>query len=236
MPSRAALTVPQPPRHRSQAFYEPRILACIVAALLVCIGLVKLWPAPSPDGEKSVYSTQPHEAIEIDEIRPTRQAQKAPPPPRPPVPIIVPNDVVLEEIDLEFTDALPVPDPGDDEEMQEGSAEEGPPARLASVEVGPKLVRIHQPDYPRAARRKGIKAEVVVEVLISERGRVQEATIMERFVLGKDDDDPKEPVPQLGYGLEEAALSAAQQCMFRPARKNGTPVRSYTTVTLVFGV
>ncbi|NBC18321.1 MAG: energy transducer TonB [Bacteroidetes bacterium] len=228
--------MPRSTRHRFQVAYEVRILAGIVAALLLCIGLVQLWPAPASDGDDRVYSTRPHEAIQIDDIRPTRQARKAPPPPRPPVPIIVPNDVPLEEVELEFTDALPVPDPGDDTEQQEGTAEEGPPARLASVEVGPKLVRIHQPDYPRAAKRKGVKAEVVVEVLINERGRVQEATIVERFVLGKDEDDPKEPVAQLGYGLEEAALSAAQQCLFRPARKNGTPVRSYTTVTLVFGV
>lgn len=227
--------MPHSSEHRHRALYEVRILVGIAAALLVCIGLVKLWPTAPSGSDERIYTTRPHEAIEIDEIRPTRQARKAPPPPRPPVPVVVPNDVPLEEVELEFTDALPVPDPGDDVEQQEGTAEEGPPTRLASVEVGPKLVRIHQPDYPRAAKRKGVKAEVVVEVLISERGRVQEATIVERFLLDKED-DPKEPVAQLGYGLEEAALSAARQCLFRPARKNGTPVRSYTTVTLVFGV
>ena len=43
--------------------------------------------------------------------------------------------------------------------------------------------------------------------LVDERGRVSKARVLERFVLGKDEE--KEPVSLLGYGLEESAIAAA---------------------------
>ena len=73
-------------------------------------------------------------------------------------------------------------------------------------------------------------------MLVDEKGRVEASKVLERFLLGNKKDDPKQPVNLLGYGLEEAALSAAGRWLFRPARKNGTPVRSYHALTFRFGV
>ena len=225
----------RPPKHSLRDSYEVRILASTVVSLLLLIAAVKWWPAEGlGDPDDRIYTTRPQEVIEIDEIQQTRQVQQAPPPPAPLPPIIVPNDAILEEIELELDNNLLTLEPADDPTLQE-DATDGPPTQLARAETGPKPVRIVEPANPREARRKRIKAEVVVEVLVDERGRVQEATIVERYLLG-DEDDPKTAVGELGYGLEEAAVSAAERWLFRPARQNGRPVTSYTTVTLLFGV
>ena len=75
----------------------------------------------------------------------------------------------------------------------------------------------------------------MIEVLVDEKGKVQEAKIVQRYVYSKNKKE-KKSVAILGYGLEESALSAAQRWTFRPARQNGYPVQSYTTLTFSFGV
>ncbi len=213
-----------------------RVMASLAVALLLLVAAVKLWPAPS--GEASapqLFSTRGQEVIQMEEIVRTSQAHQTPPPPAPLPPVVVPDDVVLDEVELDFTDSfLPVLEPGTDRLLKEGAAE-GTPARLARADTDPKPVRIVEPKYTREANRKRIRAEVVVEVFIDEKGRVQESKILERFLLeGKD--DTRTPVAEIGYGLEEAALSAAERWLFRPARENGKPVGSYYTFTLSFGV
>ncbi|MFQ5571483.1 MAG: energy transducer TonB [Rhodothermales bacterium] len=227
-------------RHTSNHTYQRRhsmhMMASMVVSLLLLIATVKLWPLPSEgDPSNRTYSTRGQETIQMEEIVPTRQVRQTPPPPAPLPPIVVPNDEIIEEVELDIEDSfLAVEDPGVDAEIIEGPTE-GTPTTLARADTGPKPVRIVEPEYTRAAKRKRVRAEVVVEVLVDERGRVQETKVLERFLLnGKD--NPKKPVNELGYGLEEAALGAAQRWLFRPARQNGTPVRSYHSLTFRFGV
>ncbi len=215
-----------------------RIMASLAVTLLLLVAAVRLWPPPSDEApEARVFSTQGQEVIQMEEIIPTSQALQTPPPPAPLPPVVVPDDVVIEEVELDFTDAfLPITDPGLDRLRKEGDAEGKTPARLARADTGPKPVRIVEPRYTREAERKKVRAEVVVEVLIDERGQVKQTKILERFLLGSKADDPKTPVEALGYGLEEAALSAAERWLFRPARENGQAVASYHTLTFSFGV
>ena len=173
----------------------------------------------------------------MEEIIPTRQRQEAPPPPAPLPPVVVPDDVVIDdEVELDLSDTfLPVEDPGDDALLQEGDA----PTNSAGptfADSGPKPVRVVEPKYPRVAERKSVRAEVVVEVLVDEKGRVQETRILERFLLGKNADAPKQPVEEVGYGVEEAARDAASRWLFRPARTGGKAVRSYHKLSFIFGV
>ena len=70
---------------------------------------------------------------------------------------------------------------------------------------------------------------------MDEQGRVAEAWVEKRFLLGDDTEPPRE-VEALGYGLEEAAMAAAERCIFRPARRNGVAVASETTLGFGFGV
>ena len=146
----------------------------------------------------------------------------------------MPDDVVLEEIDLEFPDDFKaVDDTGEDVDAAEGVTV-GDNLSF-SADSGPKPVRIVQPEYPREAKRRNIRAEVVVEVLVDERGQVSEFKIVERYLLNKDQTE-REAVAVIGFGVEEAAEKAADQWMFSPAREGGKIVRSYTRITFSFGV
>ncbi len=213
-----------------------RVMAGLATSLLLLVALVNLWPVPSePPPPDRIYTTRGPETILIEEIVQTNQRRRMPPPPAPLPPIIVPNDVIIEEA-LDFTDSfLPIEEPSIDKDFTPGQPE-GQTASMARVTTDPKPVRIVEPEYTRAAKKKKIRAEVVVEVLVDEKGRVEASKVLERFLLGNKKDDPKQPVNLLGYGLEEAALSAAGRWLFRPARKNGTPVRSFHALTFRFGV
>ena len=215
--------------------YRVRMLSCVAAALAVVLAVVRLWPAPDgPVDRRVVYLAEERETIEIEEIQPTRQTEARPAPPAPPIPILVPDDVVLDQAEIEFSEnLLPIEEPGNDAVPQEGDDESA--AEASGPTVGPKTVRFVEPEYTREARRNRIRAELVVAVLIDERGQVREAEVVERFLLDKEGTS-KTPVASLGYGLEEAALSAADRWIFRPARKNGQPVASRTTLTFTFGI
>lgn len=222
--------------HERSQIHHVRFMSSLMAVLLVLIIAIRLWPPPGEAGAGPlVYDTRGQEVIELEEILPTRQSATRPPPPPPPIPIVVPDDVVLEEIEIDLADdVLITRDPGDDE------LPPGPPAPTAGderarPEVGPRTVRFVEPEYTREARRRRVRAEVVVEVLVDERGQVRETRIVERFLLGSNPGD-KQPVEAVGYGLEEAALAAAERWVFRPARQDGRAVRSYTTLTFTFGV
>ena len=222
-------------RHELRDGYRVRLLTAMAVVLALACGLVRFWPPPSEDGETARVYASDGEPIEIQDIRPTSQsAAQEPPPPAPLPPVEVPNDVVLEEPDLNFeafTSAFDEMPPEDAGPPGEDQAAQAPP----QADVGPRPVRFVEPEYTSAARRQNMRARVLVRVLVSPTGEVTEATVTERFLLGEDV-TTREPVAHLGHGLEEAALSAARRWLFRPARENGQAVESYTTLTFSFGV
>jgi periplasmic protein TonB len=170
----------------------------------------------------------------MEDIQQTKQEKRKPSPPVPAPPVIMPDDIVLDEMELEVVDtALTLDDPGTDTEVEEGAAEGESVAVRA--DSGPSPVRIAVGDYPKEAERKKIKAEIVVEVLVNERGRVENARVVERFLLNKNQ-TTRDPVSEVGYGLEKSALEAAKRYIFSPARENNKRVSSYTTLTFRFGV
>lgn len=207
-------------------------MACLAFTLLLLIGLVRFWPAGTSAPPSAFYSDTGPEAIRIEEIRPTSQPlEKRPPPPAPLPPVVVPNETIIEDEPIDFSDsALPIDDPGEDEELQAGTDRAAAGQR---PDVNARLLRYVEPEYTRAARRRDVRAQVLIEVQVDEQGRVQSAAILKRMLLGEDG-EPARAVDNLGYGLEEAALSAAQACLFRPARANGNPVSTRTTLTIRF--
>lgn len=197
------------------------------------IGLVRFWPV-SPEAPDEITFAKGNETIAIEEIQPTSQQQAPPPPPLSPVP--VPDEVELEEEELDFSQAFFDADslPGDDPVTEEGPAEESS-SSAAAPDVEARQASIVEPEYTADAQRQDIRASIVVEVLVDEEGHVDEAQIVERLLLDENN-DPKERVSELGYGLEEAALEAARRTTFFPARSGGEPVPSRKTITIRFGV
>ena len=74
------------------------------------------------------------------------------------------------------------------------------------------------PVYTAEARQKKIEGDVELDVEFTASGQVH----VLRVVQG------------LGYGLDEAAVSAAQQIRFNPARRDGQPIDSHGRLRIVF--
>lgn len=86
--------------------------------------------------------------------------------------------------------------------------------------VVPELLRRPTPRFPEMARRLNKKeARVLVKVLIDENGKVLKAEI-----AGK----------KQGFGFDEEALSAARKSVYKPATKDGVPVKFWHTIVMQF--
>src|SRR4051812_23953234 len=82
----------------------------------------------------------------------------------------------------------------------------------------PKPLNVPQPAYSERAREAGIEGKVRVELTVDETGRV----VSVRVIQG------------LGYGLDEAAVAAAQSATFEPAIRCGKPSRATFTISMRF--
>lgn len=209
-------------------------MTCLALSLLLLIGAVRWWPTGEETAAPVRYDTRAEATIQASEVQPTRQAALKPPPPPPPLPpVAVPDHVILERPALDFStdfltaDAPPAEDgvPGPEGPPRDASAARAP-------DTAPKQLRLVEPAYPRAAQKSGVRARVVVEVLVRADGTVSEARVVERLRLGEGG---PQAVSELGFGLEEAALEAARRTTFFPARAAGRPVESRTTITIRFG-
>lgn len=215
----------------SQFAYYRRIMMAMVATLTAAIVLVHWWPAGNGTDDERPFRDHPSDRIHVQDIQPTSQSQeKTPSPPAPLPPVVVPNDVLIKE-DLEFGEAeLKIDEPEDDEELQQG-AERATAAR--QPDNGARLLKNVQPNYPPAAQKDGVRARISIEVQIGTSGTVEEASVRGRWRLSAD--GSSYAVTELGYGLEEAALAAAQRSLFRPAQSEGRPVTTQKVITFTFG-
>jgi protein TonB len=82
----------------------------------------------------------------------------------------------------------------------------------------PKPINVPQPSYTDRAREASVEGKVRVELTVDETGRV----VSVRLISG------------LGYGLDEAAMQAAQSATFEPALRCGKPTRATFTISMRF--
>ena len=83
----------------------------------------------------------------------------------------------------------------------------------------PKRTKTVPPTYPPEALAQGVRGIVILDVVVSAQGKVESATIVRS-------------VP----GLDEAAVTAARQWEYEPAKVDGKPVRVRVTVPVVFSL
>jgi protein TonB len=82
-----------------------------------------------------------------------------------------------------------------------------------------ELVSMKPPVYPPRCLRSGIEGVVKVRVLVGENGRPQEVS------LAKSSGESL---------LDEAALQAVKDWVFKPAMRNGVPARAWAVVPIEF--
>ena len=76
------------------------------------------------------------------------------------------------------------------------------------------------PRFPEMARRFNRKeARVQIRVLIDENGNVAKAELKSK---------------KQGYGFDEEALNSAKKATYKPATKNGVPVKVWQNLSVVF--
>jgi protein TonB len=91
------------------------------------------------------------------------------------------------------------------------------PDEFIPVERQPVLVSMQRVQYPDIARDAGIDGTVLVRVLVGEDGFVRRALIAESVL-----------------GLDEAALAAARDAVFKPALQQERPVAVWVVIPIEF--
>jgi protein TonB len=97
------------------------------------------------------------------------------------------------------------------------AADGGGPASPAG-DSPPRAIRQVEPEYPFEARTQGVQGTVVVAVTVGADG------------VPKD----VRAVRTLGLGMDEAAVGAAAQWRFAPARKDGRAVEAPASLQFSF--
>ncbi|MEX0770029.1 MAG: energy transducer TonB [Balneolaceae bacterium] len=193
----------------------------LLVTLILFIVAVKL---DLTGGEAKEYTLEEQDVIEMEEIIQTRHLETPPPPPRPPVPVEVPNDEIIEDIDINIDAELTLDGPMDLPPPPPQQEEEEPEEDFfIVVEEMPELIgglaelqgRIR---YPEMARRAGIEGRVYVQFIVNESGDVEAP----RVIRG------------IGGGCDEEALRAVKQAKFKPGMQRGRPVRVQYSLPIVF--
>ncbi len=88
------------------------------------------------------------------------------------------------------------------------------------VDDNPVPIKTPPPKYPDSLKRDGISGVVAVILVIDEKGSIQEASISKSS----------------HHDFEKPALDAVKNWKFKPATKDGNPVKVRVTVPLRFNV
>lgn len=142
-----------------------------------------------------------------------------PPPPKevtaPAVPLeAAEGEETDEEADIaptsfERIEDVPPPPPTTSESAQEFYAFDEPPV----------LVKFVNPKYPDLARQAGIEGVVLLNVLVGDDGKVLGATVIQSDVTP---------------AMEKAAIEAAKQFAFKPAKQRTVPVKARVAIPIRF--
>jgi len=191
------------------------LITLVIFIIAVRIDLTSLGP------EEIVLEEQ--EIVEMEEIIQTRQIETPPPPPRPPVPVEVPNDEIIEDINIDIGGDLdlggvlslppPPPPPADEPEEDFFIVVEQMPELIGGLGELQRQIR-----YPEMARRAGIEGRVYIQFIVNERGDVENPTV----------------IRGIGGGADEEALRVVSQAKFSPGMQRGRPVRVQYSLPIFF--
>jgi protein TonB len=194
--------------------YLTLIELALAASLVIAIGASHVPIAPEKSFDIDLVE---QEIVQLEEIIQTTQIKAPPPPPRPPVPIEVPDDEILEDLDLNLDATLDLgdqltalPPPPDEDDEEEFDADEV----FVVVEQMPEIIGgvqalMQAVAYPPLARKAGIEGMVVVKVQIDENGVPSLPQILR----------------SASSLLDEAAIEAIMKQRFKPGRQRNRPVK-----------
>lgn len=211
-------------KSKLKSYYTIFLEVGLIITLLSAIALTKL-PIKGSQGTEIQLPDQ-KEVITMEEIEQTKQEERVPPPPRPQVPVVVPNDEIIEDeildIDAELNiyESIELPPTPPRQIEQEGEDEED---FFIAVEEMPELIGGIQAlqqkiRYPERARMAGIEGRVIVQFIVTEKGEVENPQV----------------IRGIGGGCDEEALRVISQAKFKPGRQRDIPVRVRYTLPIIF--
>ena len=90
---------------------------------------------------------------------------------------------------------------------------------FVKVDVQPEILKRVAPDYPAEARKMGIEGKVVISALVDTTGHPAKVEIARSS----------------GYkSLDEAALKAAKETLYKPGMQDGKPIAIWINYTVKF--
>lgn len=213
------------PEKNLRNYYTIFLEIGLIAALLILTVLARV-QFKTDEIEIPVLGEQ--EVIEMEEIVQTKQIERVPRPPRPPVPVAVPNDEIIEEVDinidaeLDFNATLELP-PAPPQQAEEKQEEEED--FFVLVEQMPELIgglgSLQQEiEYPERAIRANIEGRVYVRFIVNEKGEVENPEV----------------IRGIGGGCDEEALRVVKMAKFKPGLQRGIPVRVQYNLPVIFRI
>ncbi len=189
-------------------YYARSFRLGMIAALAFVLAVFIILPK---EFEVTPYTLRKEITTIMEELPPELEKLAEPPPvarPQLPVAATVPEEAEATTIaPTEFTEIIKKPE-----------LTEVPVVPFWKVEVKPKPEYIPQPTYPEAARLAGIEGTVVVEALVDVDGKIIDARILK----------------SANPALDEAALKAASQARFTPAKQRDMFVRVWVSIPFRF--
>jgi protein TonB len=211
--------------------YLPRALAVTAFVALLAVAVPR--PVEPPEAPLT-WSSRPV-VIDVIDVMPSVQVITAnvvaPRPPqveaivnRRPVPLDVEPQVVEDPVQTGATSTSEVGPTTTDVGASDIATGTGPgtsawpePDDFIPVESQPVLVAMQKVPYPDIAREAGIEGTVLVRVLVGEDGFVRRALVAQSVL-----------------GLDEAALAAAHDAVFKPALQQERPVAVWVVIPIEF--
>ncbi len=214
------------PEKNLRNYYTVFLEIGLILTLLIMTVLVKVHFTVT-EAELPVIHDQ--EAIQMEEIVQTEQRQNVPPPPRPPVPVAVPNDEIIEDVnidinaELDFDMQLDLP-PAPPKQAEENNVlEQEEEEFFVLVEQMPELIggiaSLQQlVKYPEVAVRAGIEGRVYVQFIVNEKGEVENPIV----------------IRGIGGGCDEEAVRIVKLAKFKPGLQRGRPVKVQFSLPVIF--
>lgn len=191
----------------------------LLATLLIFVVAMRI---DFPSIQKEVNLTMEQEVVAMEEVIQTKQTERPPAPPRPEVPVEIPNDQVIEEVEIILDADIDIGNPLELPE-EPNEAEEEEEDFFVVVEQMPTLKgglqKLQQcVQYPEMARKAGIEGRVVVQFIVNKEGKVESPQI----------------IRGIGGGADEEAIRCVQKSEFEPGQQRGVPVRVQYSLPVVF--
>jgi len=208
-PFYVAPLAPKSSFEESRKKYALQLRRALIAVLLLMIAVFqgwKRWP------QRQVVPKLPgvNVYLDVENVPVTRQGIRKPPPARPVVPIPTEEPTVPEDLTIEE----PPQQTTGLENLPEGEGLEAilPPRPVAEV----------FPEYPEKEKKRGVQGEVELMLLVDEKGTVQNVQVLRNTTGSKL--------------CARAAVQAAYQTKFFPARKKNRFVAVWIRKTYKFGL